>query len=612
MFRTRSVPLPSSVVASLKAQGKGVSNRIAALIHEEAARDRPLQPLDRANIEYVPVRVDTSLLETVKSVKSRFPEIACSEGEVIGRLVMTALKGSPMPVEKPAPPSTSGCGFIDIGSGICASRFTLRQEQIDLCGHLERASATGKVALLESATGTGKGLVIAAAAAAMARSGFRTLICAPSHQVNAQIRRHFADADVQAGDHAPVSVFGRVQFYSPSLLAFMLESGIVSAENETPVRALLDRDLDRYSQGSRSSVFHLEDLRAVWPHHSHLEAALLPQIDDEANTVYEQQFEAARAARIVLATHSMVALDFNVRRMNAVRDLGFVKEESIDEEAARLVTHAFDGILGRFDALLVDEAHLFEPNVAAAMSDSVSVYMTKSRIERYGSREATQLARKSYDTLAKLGSGSEDLVLKQGVGTDEQTALRTALADLKTAITLSVKKRSMPSDVKATLVKTADTIGRALTLRNQLSTLRFSPTQRYPRLMTGPASVARIVADFWQSASWGAALSATLYTRDMSGNANAGFMSRRLRIPMGRLLTHTPMVPSWTVSPVTLIRSPVPEGDLKQHPMFPPAAHDADDEAVSSGYFDALSAAINHAVSDALGGALVLCTSYQA
>ncbi len=96
---TRSVPLPKPIALALKRDGRGASGRLLSLVIAEAERDRPLRTLERSDVVYIPVPVNSMMAATLARMRIRHClDEEVSDGEVLGRLAVTAVRGPPLAV----------------------------------------------------------------------------------------------------------------------------------------------------------------------------------------------------------------------------------------------------------------------------------------------------------------------------------------------------------------------------------------------------------------------------------------------------------------------------------------------------------------------------------
>jgi len=596
--------MPPSLRQWLGSHGpRATTKTLLRVVREELARDRPLIVPEGGEQEYVPVAVPVDLLPALDEVRRKRGLIGESDGQVLARLFQTAMR---VPTHEPkAPERSSPQASETVMDRLSRASREPYEEQRELAAIIDSAIQRNGLALVEAATGTGKGLVLAATAAAAATSGYRVAVAAPSHQINAQTLAHL-ERDLGACERA-VTVYGRAQFYSPSAVFEWLDQE-GGHENAEAIRQHVEADLRAFKSGARRGVFLREGLEQAAPLFPSEEVALRAGSDDEASQVYEQQFERARASRIVLMSHTMLALDLQSRRYKAFRDDPTLKGALVETEGASIAAMAVEGQLGLFDAVIVDEAHLLETNIANALSEVVPVHKTLRLLQSWAPSALAKEAGRVYRALGELDDEDSAIQLAEPGSTSSNSAAGELLKALSGVLSKAAKARTIPVEVKAVFSDYNQALKRAVDLRGASARIEFSPSFRYPQVHVGPKSVARLLALLWHGARFGVAASATLYVRDMNGLTSGRFMANRLRMSPDRLVMHTPMQPKWVTRPVVLHRTPLVAGTRKAH-AWAPGAYPEDRE---EDYFAALGDAVAAITEGAKGGTLVLCTSYQA
>lgn len=630
---SRTVPLPVEMADALNSEGRGVSTRLLMLALQEADKDRAPLLLPPGRRKLVSVLIKHSVVDTLQDVRNRHGiHSETSDGELLGRLAYTALRDGVAP-ESSAP--VGGAGSVApplklvemlarLGQG--GSRVTeARKEQLDLARILESADARGAVALVQASTGTGKGLVIAATAVARALEAGRCLISAPTHLINRQAIDHLTNDLPNSEATRAQIIYGRRQFFSPSALRDYLDDlRFAPSEAQLPVEQrdalaeLLEAHLQNFHRGAREGVFLMEHVTRVAPGVPEREFELTQQIEDEASALYESQFDGARAARIVVCTHAMLAQEVIGRQREAYVQMRAIKKSdarapgagaesratSIEADAALFAQVCGEGLLGRFDTIIVDEAHLLEEAIANAASDDISLYSLRGKMAAAGLKTPLALMERIYDTLSRMDGADRE---------DRDQQARQVLERLQVALEMAVKaKKGLPDDDHAHFVRCVDAIRRALSsVGGRIYGIDYSPDRRYPRITIGPRSVSRELALLWARCRVGICLSATLYTSDMTGRPSGRYMAFRLAIPKSRLATFEPLRPPWVTQGVTLHAPSVARGHSKQHPWAPPD-YAALTHELKESYFRATAAPLREAALSARGGTLVLCTSHEA
>lgn len=608
----RTVGIPAALARRIEQGGRGVATRLRQLALRELEGVGPLPPPPLDDLRYVPVTIDAPFEEALQRARSRMPGGSdWSDAQVIAALALAA-DNHPVPDEAPEAP--------DLTVSVLHSLAGLvpRPEQLVLAELVDRALHNSRIALLEAATGSGKGLVLAAAAVAAAERGQRVAIAAPTHQINRQTLKHLEqDLGERVAALGGVAVLiGRSGFISaPALIQVLEDRERIDEETRAVATAWLMDQRRRYASGERADLYRADLLAKLCPRLPRDEVYLRAYERDEAAECYDAQFRRAAQAPIVLVTHAMLATltrqDYLARR----REVQPEEDDFWRDTNARLAEDG-EGVLGSVKVLLIDEAHVLEQSVAGALSEVLSLRALARRCRRLCETlpSAAGIAAEVDDAVAALANIDERSFDEAAAGPALSEVVR-----LHGGLQAILRRFSGDGKVGSPPPASPELRGILDELRRQESALRFglnepagrvihlrhSPDRRYPQLTVGPRSVRRQLDFLWQRVQSAALLSATLYTQTMAGVPSCAAVAARLQIDPLRLLSHLPVVPEWLTQPVTL-HLPAPTSVAWR----PPAA-DADD-AEKQAYFEALSVAVSRFCSDARGGSLVLCTSHEA
>lgn len=625
---TRTLQLPAWVCQQLSMGKVALSARVRELAIRELAEERPLSviPADQ-KLESFPVPIAESVSAQVQALRGRRGVGAKdSEARILARLAYTHLTAEAPRAHVLAREHTAGIPLV--AELLEALPRPPREEQLLLARDLQPVFNSTHIALLEAATGTGKGLVIAAAAYAVAAGKQRALICAPTHQLNAQTHE---DLRLIAATHGPVKVekvFGRSSFVSPTRLKVLAEEEAIPEEQRIAAWRWMEEELRLFKAGARQDRFLVTKLEERVPEFPSREVTLGPGQSDEAAMAYEEQFVRAQAADIVIATMVMLAMEAGNARRDATRQTGLTipqgltaeerKQINTQERNLELIKVAQHGKLGPFFAVFVDEAHRLEEQFALAASDDISVFKLVRDIRDLPIGAAIKAeVQKAYEGLQSIGRRSESVRITQmsdgGSGDVDAGDTRRCIGMLVSALERATSRRPPSADahgfqqIKDVCAKLkreviGEDAGRNITL------LDFSPIYRYPRICIGPRSVRATLDFFWLQFRCGAAFSATLYVTMPSGLRSANHVANRLSIPLDRRREHEPIIPAWITDPVTLHLA-----DAVGHShLLPPQKGSPQEDSLWKSYFDDHAGLLRDIARRAEGGTLVLCTSYLA
>lgn len=633
----RTVYLPAFIVDSI-AEGER-SAQVVSLATTAANAGQALSLVPANDLQAVKVRVPEALSRHIDALRGHGVLAQESDGSLLARLAYTTWvksgKGCPKArdesgAQKPCATSTLSLPSLSPGRDFYPA-------QRDFIGRLVRSCDAGRIIGLESATGTGKGLVLATGAYLLARQGETVVIASPTHRISIQTGLELARLMEHNPEVGVAAVRGRQEFVSDQRLREYLDYD--DQLSDTDRQALTDW-VNRQDAGDEQCwlIETLPDTETA------LDMAALQlqasEADTETDAAYRRQFTRANQAAIVLCTHSMLCHDF-VRRLGATSEYkrridpslsGIKREEALLADArARFSDPANDqGVLPRYTTLLVDEGHQLELQFANAMTEAVSITSLVNHLQLArdqgvkGLVSGIEEAKKVLSYLRSVGAQGdlERIDIKRA---KEMRALAARLADVASkAATAAGKKAKRRPDllpVAARLSRSAGALRRALNPDNQgLSWFTFSPVRYYPRLETGPASVSPLLARMWSRLGilhGGAVLSATLYLPRHNGVPTAEPMLLYRLAILRSLLEPEPFpgghrhVPKWVFEPVTLHRFAVPVGKSAHHPLCPPK--NSQEKSEMTPWAQALAPELmRRTLSAARGGTLVLNTSYLA
>jgi CRISPR type IV-associated DEAD/DEAH-box helicase Csf4 len=304
-------------------------------------------------------------------------------GTIIGRLVETAFYSLREQVHET---TSSDQHRADTGTDGLPRPPTgrrYRPEQLQISKIVAEAFRQHSVVLIESATGSGKGLVIAANAYAVAQAGGRVVIASPTHAVGSQTLRELSALKATNGFDPLVSIVrGRSEYVSElELVRFLDDSDAQSALEPDAVAAALTWHAKAAHSNDPASSWRCDALASACPSIPVRLLSVRPDHDpsrDGGAAAYELQFQSIQESRIVMATHAMLTVD-TLQRLSRHRadfltrdqDEPLMEYWKRDHEAKIERDSEHAGRLGAYTHLFIDEAHELEANVTRTASSAV-------------------------------------------------------------------------------------------------------------------------------------------------------------------------------------------------------------------------------------------------
>lgn len=549
--------------------------------------------------------------------------------------------------------------------------LTRRKEQVVFFDCLMDCLNNQKIGLVEGATGIGKTLaMIAAAAETLNGIGQgRAVIAAPTLQVLKQFilqhRKIDASGAIRGLPRHRVTI-GRQEFLDPTELRAVLADQLLKDIDTAPILAWLDEGAPAMGDATTfGRPYMATSLLAVSPGFP-VELVTLGsrRSENAGENAYAEQFQVEEGeeskTEIIYCTHAMLAVDTRrammagrrgdgegverleliqdaistlsqqlkksppgaQERKDAMRAINSLRLEWAETMAANAVGED-GGHLPPWQYLLLDEAHLFETNLANAFSSYYSVVNICREIADLADAgelkaSAGKQARKALEGLTELSSINE---------------MNLANTDHKDVIRALVALRELNEIVLAHRpTKTAKSSDRLVQLRNNVleiergltsaasrtggiaAFLRFSPIRQYPQLFVGRMNVQAELQFLWASTRCigAACVSATLYLPRIDGESS--YYIRNILSIQDRYAKYPPIRPAWMTEPVKGVYLPVAAkvGDRKW--LRPPMASDnlpvSQFETSEDAWLDDLARAMVRIHTDAVGGTLVLMTSF--
>lgn len=543
----------------------------------------------------------------------------------------------------------------------------VRPEQVAAFCNIDSALKDGRIGLVEASTGVGKTLAsVFAAIGWIQREAKSCCIAVPTLALLAQVVAEYRRVESAMRDQEiapPLRVFmGRREFVSSAAMALLSQSQ--SALEQWPLAFEWARGgaRPRTDDGIESCwlVAELLRLEPSFP----IDEVILgdsPANDDLGYVAYRSQFmsgdgdggvdrasSSPDAPSLLLCTHAMLAQDMRRKLICAGRDQQYAElnagvfellakigqlDKAERKASSDLIVEArrkmgevigsredLVGILPRYDALIVDEAHALESNFSQALSDNLALRKVVRLLRQYKEQGGRVTAQAIEEVAGLIYSLHRSVPTKGDLMPLSSTRLvesRQSLAKIVELLApLADKKHGRGSRERAQtlaqLRRAVNLIRLALGKAHSRSYLRLSPQRAYPQVFVGRDNVESVLQMMWSSLKAGIALSATLYLYRSSG-PHANYMAGLLGIPQDRRAEFAPIEARWLMDCIESVHTP--EGP-RALVLTPPSRRDRLDEqeyARATGlWLDALAQQLREIHASAAGGVLVLNTSYEA
>lgn len=549
----------------------------------------PLPPTDEAGL---PQNITFPALER-RVIRALSKQDGITEAYAAKRFLLAALARGDALEQRKDLISQSFQAFLD------ADNRPPRHAQSVFFNYLDDALSCEKVGLVEGATGIGKTLaMIAAAATSLQRVSFgRAVITVPTihlmRQFAGQHRALEAKIDMPEGRF----ILGRQEFVSEKALRQVINEGELAAVDPLPILKWLDDGGPAIGQNALFEHRYLADSLLFLSPEFPLDIVRLVTNTDSSDAgfvSYKEQFErededSSQVQEIIYCTHAMIAVDIRLRMSRSYQNYtplnhkatsklvaernqmeDGVEKVALGKEICAAIQSNQDAIaayaqsedvghLPPWQFILVDEAHLFEQNLAAALSDylSVSAFISDLKdLAEKGKVTAVTLtrARNAFAALQQCAPDEQDSIDLSLNSTNAQRA-RIALNDLIESIKLKKNgKGGAPDPVVARTARAIENLRRALNYQSQPNSswkcfITFSPVRQYPQIYFGKTSINSELYFLWATSIGAACISATLYLRRLDVDS-ASFYRCILGIPDARAREYPPIRPAWVVKPV--------------------------------------------------------------
>ncbi len=586
---TRTIPAIEIPAGLLPAEGKsGAYNVLVNRALRDGLIPSPvdIEGLPRITISISPI-IEAKILGLVKAESGR------SFSQMFAGLVIAAISA----IEREQAAFT--------GLPVVNAPFKdPRPEQLRFYQAIQKALDHNKIALAEASTGVGKTrAMLAAAINAAENRAVPIVVAAPTLKVLGQLWEEMEHLKAEGLGKQLVCTFfpGSGEFVDGAKLRAYIEATRLELKEAPFDEAvakwvmdggpmLADTPLVRAMNGHAAKLcFLMEDLRALATNLSPQDFAV--DTRDDGSDALDQLKEIrakSQDADIIFCTHTMLG------RAHQSKWVMFPQPQ----------------------ALIIDEAHLFEQNMAAIHTARLSLHGLRYRLQGFlrslggakhpsttkAIKEVSNLIQKLKNMDSEDLSGGKALRLVPGTHTDLLTLTAPLIKALKVKVLASADIQLLAQDTA--VLTTLESILQGKCSDNGY--LEFSPDRRFPSIMAGAADIGKILGSLWKGTPSGAILaSATLYAPDEFGNSKCDYAARNLAIPKSRIDTPRPVVASWVVKNATMH---LPSSE-KYKLLARPAAKTrtkADEDV----WLDALGGEISTVVEKARGGTLVLATSY--
>lgn len=475
--------------------------------------------------------------------------------------------------------------------------FDTRPEQARFYELVTHHMGNRGIVLAEGSTGIGKGRVIAAMAANHAQEG--VVVTAPTIQVLSQLLSEYELLPLP--DKPPARfLFGRSQFVSSIGLQHWFDR---AGDDEQEMVAAARRWLGsgagyvpaKDEQGTGIFHHHIADL-------SHLAEDLLQACPDAPMNILrltddpsdldagESAYQQLRAMAMeggegpVFATHAALIYD------------------------AMLRYQGHGGILPRRSTLLIDEAHQLAKVAESVYGKSIAFTTLINALEDTPTWKSLRMVSKVRRALPVINSVLKEL---KDIDNWPETAperkelLRPLAGRIRSALDpFQGLTRSGSVGPVLTMIEVTDEI---LSHDGATVDVHFSPKYRHVSFMMGPASLRKSFADIWNDTERAALFSATLYLPRRYAMPTCGLIAASLNLPKDRLQTMEPVMPTWVTSDVAVMTSK----DDPERFIPPNESRHEEFETKQHEWHKAVAQRIAFATQTALGGTLVLLTSYE-
>jgi CRISPR type IV-associated DEAD/DEAH-box helicase Csf4 len=494
-----------------------------------------------------------------------------------------------------------------------ARGFEARAAQLQLYAEMNGTLAQDKIGFHEASTGTGKTLAILASAVDCAAGGERVVIAVPTiglvESIDAELQ-NLQETGVDLPAWQPI--YGRGEFVSRAAAETRL------AEDPS------DELRDLLAAARETGDWRLASWQRRAPHVIGLSTCAIGSLttkDDPGLLAYKAQF-SRDAAGIIICTHAMLAIDTVLRRMRIGTDADFKEQrqkerdgQGYDYRIENMLRASFERDehrhLPEYQVAFVDEAHLLEQAFASVMAVDVSFWQLLRALRSLRElnpgavpTDALRLVEKAFEALRRSEDTDSQLIGNEAAEARHLTNVSKALGLVKE----TRKHCDKDPEAREFVTRARTAIQAFLGDRLAVALLSYSPSRRFPRLLMGRKTSHREMHYLWSSMRAGALVSATLNVTTAAGEPSVSSVRYLLNVPIDRARALTPIVNKEIYRPVTCF-TPNQTRVRSSGWLVRPSGGDDDDETT---WFNQMADAILRLTQDAVGGTLVLTTSYRA
>ncbi len=531
--------------------------------------------------------------------------------------------------------------------------YAARPEQVYFYNNLIDALESPAVGFVEGGTGIGKTRAMVRAALHWIES--RQTNSAIAVPTVALLRQFLSEYKTQTDgiDGVPEiqAIMGRREFVSEiGLQDFLMSEG--GRDWDTPeVRQWL-KNGGLNAEEDSSSAWQVDSLLKCSP----LIPAKLIALDDflladdKGYQAYRKQFvkvdgeKKSLPPRLLLFTHAMLAQDLRRRMFVASADPLYKELLEVYIETCRAIrgkkaiaamedaglalgivfadVTEMSGILPDYRGLIIDEAHQFEQILSSSVSEHISLKTLRSQLIQFTKVYKGQIRAGSIDSfntaVSELSAAAEKMGKKDVIELSKVPDMRLighlqVVADICCTISRVRDKSSAKFLLALKILRAGNLIRAAIDPQKKWAHafLRPSPVRAFPQIIVTNSNSISLINRLWNSVSSCALVSATLYLKT-SGSLSENFVRSVLSVPHSLAKTYTPVHAPWSISTVDKLYVE-PAGSMLQ----PPSSKNLDDKdkdlliRAMNTWHHALAQKIIANSSSAVGGTLILCTSFQ-
>jgi len=524
-----------------------------------------------------------------------------------------------------------------------------RPAQTTFFNYLSETFKNKKIGMVEASTGVGKTLAMLANANEYAlKDNCRVVIAVPTIALSKQFADEYQNIS-SVENIAPLKVvLGMGSFVSVKALYQLLEEKEY-AHYKDDIDNWISKGAPAIGQWQNvNTSFLFNSLNELAPNipKSEISLSTRTESEDEGMTAYKNQFiRFDNDTEILVTTHAMIAVDMRSKllRENTVEEVKkikdnfkySIKQQAVDgelsmtgveykaalNEQSQQIASALKfldlGHLPSWQYILIDEAHLFEENVANTLSNNLSLFGIIQIIKDLVSggllpANITNKLQYCFDAIVNSNAMNDAHI---GKFKNEESYSSLLVENFFGIINKIKVKKINNDDFRIEHLKNdAKLVLGAISNQGRNGPeciLRHSPIKKYPQLIVGYRNNNTLLSRFWSAMTAGSCVSATLYTKKKHEDS-ASYYRQLLNIPENRYMEFTPIVPVWVKNPVTSLNIPSPS---KERWLLPVGMNEklnqVEKDVANNLWLDDVSKCLSHTYESAQGGVLVLMTSYE-